>query len=60
MIGVKKNAKNEKNYVCEKCQFICIKKSDFDRHLLTRKHEILTNPNELEKKNADFPQPICV
>tara|TARA_Y100000768_G_scaffold384261_1_gene367966 strand:+ start:437 stop:1417 length:981 start_codon:yes stop_codon:yes gene_type:complete len=59
MIGVKKNAKNEKNYVCEKCQFICIKKSDFDRHLLTRKHEILTNPNDFEKKNAVFYKCEC-
>ena len=41
--------KNAKNYVCDTCDFKCFKKSNYDAHLATRKHEILTNPN---KKNA--------
>ena len=35
------------NYYCKICDYICIKKSVFDKHLLTRKHIILTNPNKL-------------
>ncbi len=38
---LKKNAKNAKNakiFYCEKCDFTCNKKSEWDRHILTRKH----------------------
>jgi len=34
---LKKNEKNESFY-CEKCDFICVFNSDWDRHLTTRKH----------------------
>lgn len=47
-----KNAKNAKNFICQKCAFECIKKSDFDRHLMTRKHQILTNTYQKTPKNA--------
>lgn len=40
---------NAKKYICEPCDFKCFKKSNYDAHLATRKHEILTNPN---KENA--------
>ena len=45
----KKMPKNAVEYFCEKCDFRCSKKSNFDKHLLTRKHKILTNT---DKKNA--------
>ena len=32
--------KNAKNFNCEKCDFICSKKSDYDRHLFTLKHKM--------------------
>ena len=32
--------KNAKLFKCEKCDFGCSKKSDYDRHLLTRKHKM--------------------
>jgi hypothetical protein len=35
------------NYICEICDFICYKKSNYEKHLSTRKHKILTNPNNL-------------
>jgi len=38
-----KNYKKTSNFFCEKCNFECSKKQDYDRHLLTRKHQILTN-----------------
>ena len=56
-----KNAKNaEKNakiFNCSICDFICSKKSEWDRHISTPKHKILMNPNEktpkTPKKNAE-------
>jgi len=39
----KKNAENADKYHCEKCQFVCSKKSNYINHITTRKHEILTN-----------------
>ena len=46
----KKNAKNKNNFVCKICAFICLKKSDYERHLLTAKHKRLT---ETDGKNAE-------
>ena len=44
--------KNAKKYICEKCNFKCSKQSNYDAHILTAKHQILTNPNEKIQKNA--------
>ena len=30
--------KNKKQYICENCNFLCSKQSDYDRHIATRKH----------------------
>ena len=38
MITPKKAPKNAEFFYCEKCNFICCKKSDYDRHCLTAKH----------------------
>ena len=48
-----KNAKNAKYFHCEICNFKCFKKSDYDRHESTRKHQIRTNTNNNEQKNAE-------
>ena len=40
---VESNAENPDKYHCEKCQFVCSKKSNYINHISTRKHEILTN-----------------
>ena len=42
--------KMPKKNVCENCNFICYKKSNYDKHLTTRKHKFLTNPNYLGAK----------
>ena len=42
--------KNAEIFYCESCDFECRKKSNYDKHLLTRKHKIRTNSNE---KNAE-------
>ena len=56
-----KSAKNAEFYACENCNFKCSKKSEFDRHLMTRKHQKLTNTkndeeirSEKNAKNTEF------
>ena len=47
--------KNAKNFYCEICDFKCTKKSNYEKHLMTRKHEMITNENKKLPKNAkDF------
>ena len=36
-----KNAKNAETFFCERCDFKCSKKSDWNRHVITRKHQII-------------------
>ena len=55
----KKTPKNADKYVCEPCNFKCCKFSDYDRHINTRKHEILTNTNEITAKNAKVFECKC-
>ena len=46
--------KTAEDFACEKCDFVCSKKSDWGRHLLTRKH--INNDNvmlEITSKNMD-------
>ena len=44
--------KNAEIYICEKCDFTCSKKCDWDRHNMTRKHKSETNETDLRQKNA--------
>jgi hypothetical protein len=48
--------KNAEKYYCDICDFKCFKSSDWDRHILTRKHlntdKILTNTDDFTPKNA--------
>jgi hypothetical protein len=53
----KKTPKNAEKFICEDCNFVSSKKSDYERHLMTRKHKILTNTY---KKNAENAEYICV
>jgi len=48
--------KNAENFICEKCDFVCSKKSDYERHLLTRKHD---NNDKKEQKIAEKNVCIC-
>ena len=38
-----KTPKNPTKLICETCDFKCYNKKDYNRHLLTRKHEMLTH-----------------
>ena len=51
MYATEKTTKNEKRYICEKCNFITCKKTDYTRHNLTAKHKIATDSNILATKN---------
>jgi hypothetical protein len=48
--------KNADFFTCEKCDFVCSKKSNFEKHLLTRKHK---NDDKKEQKNAEKNVCIC-
>ena len=44
--------KNAKNFYCENCDFVTSNKYNFNKHLDTRKHKILTNTYKNLAKNA--------
>ena len=50
--------KNAEKFMCEKCDFVCSKKSNFDKHLLTLKHQntdnILTVSDKKKPSNIDI------
>jgi hypothetical protein len=48
--------KNAEIYRCEKCNFICSKKSNYDKHLTTAKHKSATNQQPKNAKKCRF---IC-
>ena len=47
-----KTPKNAKIFTCERCNFKCSKQSDFIRHNMTAKHQMLTYANKKTPKNA--------
>jgi len=52
----KKMPKNAETFHCEKCNFSCCKKSNYEQHLLTRKHK---EEAKGSKKNADYSCEFC-
>jgi hypothetical protein len=61
MIGVSVYAlgRMPNTFTCELCSFVCGKKSNFEKHLTTRKHQLKTLVNKKEtqlvQKNASSP-----
>jgi hypothetical protein len=51
--------KKDKQNVCEKCDFKCYKKSEFNRHLLTAKHKRIINDNIKTPQNATNYMCVC-
>ena len=47
--------KTAKIFICEKCDFACSKKSDYEKHLLTRKHK-----NDDKKAQKPAEQTVCI
>ncbi len=52
-----KMPKNAENFYCEKCDFICCKESNYNKHLNTRKHKNETN--ETKKMPKDIFNCLC-
>jgi hypothetical protein len=50
-MATKKNEKNEKEYNCLFCDYVCLYFSDWSRHLLTSKHKKLSNAIQKNEKN---------
>ena len=46
--------KNPTTYSCEICEYNTLSKKDYNKHILTRKHKILTNPDKNCPKNPTF------
>ena len=40
-------------FTCEKCDFTCSKKSNWDKHLTTLKHDAIHNHTLIIQKNAE-------
>jgi hypothetical protein len=54
-----KTSKNIKFFYCKNCDFKCCKKGDYNRHVLTRKHEIATNGNIYSIKKTSHVCDVC-
>ena len=56
-----KNEKNEELYICKKCNFKCVYKSDWNRHIVTAKHnmEILETNWKLGKTSKPILPFTC-
>jgi hypothetical protein len=50
---MKKSQKVAKNFDCNYCNYKCCKKSDFNKHILTSKHQYNTKLNNFEQKVAE-------
>jgi hypothetical protein len=46
--------KNSNKFECISCDFKCCNKNDYNRHILTRKHKILSNTTEKNVKNSEY------
>ena len=54
-----KMPKNAEKYYCELCHFGCSKKSNYDKHLSTRKHKMLVNASITSQKTPKNFKCIC-
>ena len=51
------DAKNAKKFICEQCDFECCKLSNYNKHLNTAKHKMVTNGDK--KMPSDITKHIC-
>ena len=51
---MEKLPKNAQSFYCEKCDFKCSKKSNYENHLRTAKHRNRTISNDFSPKNAEY------
>jgi len=58
-MATKKNEKNEKEFVCYFCNYVCCYLSDWSRHVLTSKHKKLSNAIQKNEKNEPHVNCSC-
>jgi len=51
--------KMPKTYFCEKCDFRCSKLSNWNKHILTSKHQTIQNNTKIIQKSADKYDCLC-
>jgi hypothetical protein len=51
--------KNAVFFECEICDFICCKQSNFDKHVFTRKHILLTKQGNVNKNAKKLSCSLC-
>lgn len=49
-----KEQKGAPFFICEICHYKCSKQFNFNRHVQTKRHQILTNTDQKEQKGAQF------
>ena len=57
-LTIKNSQKLYKKYLCEKCDYFTSKKCNYDKHLLSRKHDNNNNNNQKVAKSS-YPCNIC-
>lgn len=50
---MEKEPKNAELFCCNFCDFVCSKKSNYNKHIMTSKHQSRTKSNLLKQKNAE-------
>ena len=53
-----KNSKKCLEFICIACDFKCSKKSNYTKHILTRKHKMMTNDDKMMTKKCR-KMPYC-
>lgn len=58
-MATKKNEKNESEFYCNFCNYVCSYLSDWERHVLTAKHLKLSNATKKNEKNEAHVNCSC-
>ena len=58
-LGAKRAEKGHSTYVCERCDFICSKKYNWERHILTTKHIQVTKSEQIVTEKGQKGQKNC-
>ena len=56
IFGAKTSKTSNEEYICENCHYKCCKKFNWDRHILTSKHQSATNSNIWQPKTSKNEQ----
>jgi hypothetical protein len=59
MMISQKMGKNGKKHICVRCDFETLYKSNYDEHLLTAKHKMITNDNKKMGENGNTHSCVC-